>query len=719
MAKRLQIPRALSIVHRFVKQYALLMAWLAGHAVAEMDVAPSFNKKDSIGDLVFIQGAIVEGITLPAASGGNINPDINQGELSDYSFDPARLPPGLTFNRFTRVLSGIPTFAAKKRSYRLWIHDDDENWAITDADFLQFSIEITGKDGQIRDPLPHATQDAQPTYPVDFSASFESELQWFDKHRAPAFSKASVWNLSAWRGERVHRQILVVGSGAQDRLSISASDLESTEGHRIPAEAVSFRYPNFVIGDVESRDCEGFEERSEVSLLSDALGNTPEDLPRSYPSMIWAWLDVPHDAAPADYVGEIRIDSRSGAQTRLRIMLRVVPWTVPPPSERRFHLDLWQFPVSILDRLRDANPMRTPAPWSEAHYALLEPFYQYLAGLGQRASSTYIKEGAMGAPSMIRWMSSAGGKSWTFDYSAFDRHVERLAAWGIDSQINAFSVVGWNKDDIPFWDSDTSEHKVFHAPVGSQMYNALWNTFLTDFKRHLREKGWFEKTVLYMDEVPQEQMEAAVALIRFNDEAWKIGLAYGHAPDARVVRSLYDVSGYYESEIDVQTYDHQLTTFYTSCSLTRPNNYVAADADPADMAALPWYAMAREHDGYLRWAFDNWKSYDPLDLRDGKFTAGDFSFVYRSSNDLDMTVVPSVRSELLRDGIEDFEKLMELRQTLAGCGDGSARLVALREAVGAFTTEALMAGHAEALLAKGRALIERLSSEIDPLDCPG
>lgn len=703
---------------RYCKWFVLFIACCAvGRAAAEADTAPSFDRKAHIGDLVFVTGTAITEIRLPGASGGNINPDINHGELSDYSFDPERLPPGITFNRRTRVLSGIPTLAAKKRTYHLWVHDDDQNWAVADGDSLRFTIEVTSGNSKERAPVSGTADDARNAYPSQLSASFESELQWFDKQHAPVFSNTTVWNQTAWRGERIHRQILVVGSGARDSLSVSGEDLESAGGHRISAEAVNFRYPNFVIGDVEARDCEGYAERSEVSRLSDALADAPEDdLPRFYPSMIWAWVDVPADAIPGDYVGDISIALPSREQTGLQIMLRVLPWTMPAPSQRRFHLDLWQFPVSILDRFHDANPVLRLAPWSEPHYALLEPFYRYLADLGQAAVTTYIKEGTMGAPSMIRWISGNGGESWTFDYSAFDRHVERLAAWGIQDQINAFSTVGWNKDDIPFWDSDSEEHKAFYAPVGSQVYNALWNTFLTDFKRHLREKGWFEKTVLYMDEVPQAQMEAAISLIRYNDEAWKIGLAYGHAPDDRVVRSLYDISGYFESEIDVQTYDHQLTTLYTSCSLMRPNNYVAADADPADMAALPWYVMAREHDGYLRWAFDNWKSYDPLDLRDGKFTAGDFSFVYRSSNDLDMTLIPSVRSELLRDGIEDFEKLLKLRHRLALCGD-SAALLKLRQVIAAFTTEALMAGQAEALLIRGRELIDSLSHKIDPLNC--
>ena len=690
----------------------LLAAVCGGRAIAQADTAPRFARNAQIGDLVFVRGEPIANITMPAATGGDIDAGINAGELSDYSFDPVRLPEGLTFDRFTRVISGAPRWTLGKRTYHLWVHDDDENWSTGDADSLRFTIEVVSGE-----PPPSSADEAATPMPAEFSASFESEFQWFNRDRLPRFSGVSALRSAAWRGERIQRQILVAGRGSQDALSVDAGDLRSSRGGAIPASAVSFRYPHFVIGDIEARGCGAYPERFQAAHLADALaGEPPRRLPRSYPSMIWMAIDVPDEAHSGNYAGTVTISSRSGDVSILDIALEVQPWSVPPVSERRFHLDLWQFPVSMLDRYNDAHPRRRIDPWSEEHYRLLEPFYRYLAWLGQRAVTTYIKDGAQGAPSMIRWIALDNGERWQFDYAAFDRHVERLAGWGIDSQISAFSPVGWNNSEIPFWDEASDEQKVFNAPLGSQTYNALWNLFLTDFKSHLIEKGWFEKTVLYMDEVPQDEMEAAIGLIRYNDANWKIGLAYGHAPDDRVIRSLYDVSGYYESEIDVGTYDHQLTTFYTSCTLTRPNNYVAANANPADMAAMPWYAMARGHDGYLRWAFDHWTLHEPLDLRDGSHTAGDFSFVYRSSNDANMTVVPSVRSELLHDGIEDFEKLIVLQEAMRRC-DRPDLLDELGETIESFSTDALISGAAPDLLSGARAALEGFAKHPGLADC--
>ena len=62
------------------------------------------------------------------------------------------------------------------------------------------------------------------------------------------------------------------------------------------------------------------------------------------------------------------------------------------------------------------------------------------------------------------------------------------------------------------------------------------------------------------------------------------------------------------------TYPGQTSTFYTSCAQPRPNSFVAANADPADVAALPWHALQRRYDGYLRWAFDQLEVIQPAGL---------------------------------------------------------------------------------------------------------
>ena len=380
---------------------ALAIACCMGRAVAQTDSAPSFPRNTRIGDLVFVRDELISNIVLPAATGGDIDPGINAGELSDYSFDPARLPTGVE----VRSVHAGPerdahSNAGSKDVSLVGFMTTTRTGATSDGDSLEFTIEVVG-DGT--DDASFA--DGNSTLPREFSASFETEFQWFNRDRLPLFSAVTDWRATAWRGERLHRQILVAGTGSRDGLSIEASDFATKTGTMIPAEAVTLRFPQFVIGDIKARGCAEYEYRDDVAYLADALAREPPGrLPRSYPSMIWLSIDVPPDSEPGEYIGSVTINSRSSDEVMLQIALDILPWRIPPLSEGEFHLDLWQFPVSILERYRDAHPNRPIAPWSEEHFGLLEPFYRYLGELGQRTVTTYIKEGAQGAPSMIRWI---------------------------------------------------------------------------------------------------------------------------------------------------------------------------------------------------------------------------------------------------------------------------------------------------------------------------
>ena len=211
-------------------------------------------------------------------------------------------------------------------------------------------------------------------------------------------------------------------------------------------------------------------------------------------------------------------------------------------------------------------------------------------------------------------------------------------------------------------------------------------------------------------------MRSIIGLIHYNSPDWKIGLAYSHEQPADIIGSLYDVSGIFETEQRVETYAHQTTSFYTSCTQIRPNVYLAQDADPADLSAFAWYALKRGYNGYLRWAFDNWKSHDPYDLVEGRFTAGDFSLVYRSGNTKPIDIVPSVRSELLRDGIEDYEKALILQDKLKVCKH-SEQSEELRSAINNFTSRGLKAGESRQLVQNAKAKLYQISKALAENGC--
>ena len=97
----------------------LLAALLAGCDPPTRDRRPSFGGV-TIGAQVYFQGAAIPDLTLPEALGGN--------GPRRYALDPP-LPPGLTFDAATRVLSGTPTrtLGATRFTYTVQDADDDRD----------------------------------------------------------------------------------------------------------------------------------------------------------------------------------------------------------------------------------------------------------------------------------------------------------------------------------------------------------------------------------------------------------------------------------------------------------------------------------------------------------------------------------------------------------------------------------------------------------------
>ncbi len=442
--------------------------------------------------------------------------------------------------------------------------------------------------------------------PGEFAASFESGLQWFRRDVVPALSGTTHWRPVAWKDERIQQHILVGGVPPNTRIALASSALTSEAGDVIPASAVSFRYPRFVAGHTEVRSCsEEYAERNTTAHLSDALLSAAEQATSpAWPELAWMAVDIPSETPAGDYLGTVTVSAVSGenpvTQLTLQVSIQVTPWALPATEARQFHLDLWQFPISVLDRYNDANPSERIALWSDEHYALLEPTYRYLAGLGQRSVTAYIKDDALGAPSMIQWTLKRDGE-WDYDYAVFDTHVERLAEWGLDKQISAFSPVGWNWGETPYWDEATQSKKTFYAYVGSADWHEHWVHFLTDFRSHLLEKSWFDKTVLYLDESSEEDMEAVINAARAVDDNWKIGLAYvgygGKGPGEHVMSRVYDASDalwrlgstYVDSGlIEGETYRYAVDACNDGCSVSSaPVTLVAqAPAVPGAPAGL-------------------------------------------------------------------------------------------------------------------------------------
>lgn len=505
------------------------------------------------------------------------------------------------------------------------------------------------------------------------------------------------FNHVAWRGEKVFAQAVVSSEEELKDVRLSVSDLRNGKS-LIGAENIRLQFVSYVVSDLldttKYGQCGSREDKSKWGevLVADVLDiNDSMTVPAGRKQPVWMTVSVPSDARPGKYSGKLTVTSSNAKARSLNVELTVADHVLPPARDWAFHLDLWQNPYSV------ARYENVPL-WSDAHFEAMRPVMRMLAEAGQKSVTATIMsrpwngqtEDAFG--SMVTKIRRIDG-TWLYDYTIFDRWVEFMFSLGIDKQINCYSMIPWALE-FDYIDQATSSPATFQAAPGSEEYNEYWGAFIADFARHLKAKGWFEKTMIAMDERPLESMQAVLGLIRKVEPAFKISLAGNyHEP------VIYDIVDFSETFSGKQEFPESAkakrkelgltTTFYTCCAEAHPNMFVISNPDEA--AWLGWFAQAEGYDGYLRWAYNSW-TLDPLtDARFRTWPAGDCFVVYPGGRG-------SVRFSKLVEGIQDFEKVRILRSQWQKEGN-EAKLAQLTEVLKPFTSDKILEeGPAKALI---------------------
>ena len=514
------------------------------------------------------------------------------------------------------------------------------------------------------------------------------------------------FNHVAWRGEKVFAQAVV--SSEEEELKdvrLSVSDLRNGKS-LIGAENIRLQFVSYVVSDLldttKYGQCGSREDKSKWGevLVADVLDiNDSMTVPAGRKQPVWMTVSVPSDARPGKYSGKLTVTSSNAKARSLNVELTVADHVLPPARDWAFHLDLWQNPYSV------ARYENVPL-WSEAHFEAMRPVMRMLAEAGQKSVTATIMsrpwngqtEDAFG--SMVTKIRRIDG-TWLYDYTIFDRWVEFMFSLGIDKQINCYSMIPWALQ-FDYIDQATSSPATFQAAPGSEEYNEYWGAFIADFARHLKAKGWFEKTMIAMDERPLESMQAVLGLIRKVEPAFKISLAGNyHEP------VIYDIVDFSETFSGKQEFPESAkakrkelgltTTFYTCCAEAHPNMFVISNPDEA--AWLGWFAQADGYDGYLRWAYNSW-TIDPLtDARFRTWPAGDCFVVYPGGRG-------SVRFSKLVEGIQNFEKVRILRSRWQETGN-EAKLGQLTGILKSFTSETVLAEGPAKALAAAKSFLDR------------
>lgn len=534
--------------------------------------------------------------------------------------------------------------------------------------------------------------------PNDINVSFASANTRFARELPPKIDLTTEWQIKAWRGEKIQTQVLVWANRSLNNISFEVQDLKNKQGHLIKKENISVGFLKYVITDEFRNGC-GYRKANDFdsSYVADMIDTETKSviLNKNNTQPVWLSIKVPANASPGSYNGTIKIHGDK-AYT-LAITVQVLDKTLPAPNKWQYDLDLWQHPVAI-------SRVHNVSQWSPEHFSLMKKYYTMLADAGQKTITASIVNEPWGHqtyddyPSLIKWTKRKDG-TWVYDYSLFDKYIAFVMDCGIKERINCYSMVPW-KIAFTYYDESTQKEAVFTDAIGSPAYNTFWKTMLVDFTKHLKQKGWFSKTYIAMDERPMEAMKAVIKLLKETDQNWKIALAGDYHPEIEQDIDVYCVASRWDfpaATLAKRKQQGKSSTWYTCCTEPYPNGFTFSS--PAEGVWIGWYTASKNMDGYLRWAFNSWTK-DPL--ADSRFTAwpaGDTYQVYPGP-------LSSVRFEKLIEGAQDFEKIRFLRSFYTK-NKKTKELNDLNKALEIFDIKSLATTTADEMLKEVKPLLNR------------
>lgn len=528
--------------------------------------------------------------------------------------------------------------------------------------------------------------------------SFANSNVRFAREIPPEIPIQNSWNTSAWKGEKIHAQILLWTNNPINNLNIQISDLKDQKGNTIKSEYISSGIIKYVITDEFKNGCgyrkpADFDSSYVADLIDTKTKNISINAKNTQP--VWLSIKVPATAKAGIYSGTIKVSGQR--EYHLPIKIRVLDKTLPPPSAWKYDLDLWQHPAAIA-RVHQVKL------WSDEHFALMKPYYVMLANAGQKTITASIVNEPWGHqtyddyPSLIKWTKKQDG-TWVYDYSLFDKYIAFVMSTGINQRINCYSMVPW-KIAFTYWDEASQKEAVFTDAIGTPAYNAFWATMLRDFTNHLKAKNWFAKTYIAMDERPMEAMQAVIKLLKSVDPKWKIALAGEYHEEIEKDIDNYCIASKWEfpeSVLKKRKDQGKTSTWYTCCTEPYPNAF--SFSSPAEQVWMGWYTANKNMDGYLRWAYNSWTKNPLADTRFTAWPAGDTYMIYPGP-------LTSVRFEKMIEGAQDFEKIKYL-QSLYVKNQNVKALAELNEALESFNIKSLSTITADEMLQRVKPLLNK------------
>ena len=394
---------------------------------------------------------------------------------------------------------------------------------------------------------------------------------------------------------------------------------------------------------------------------------------------LWITIHVPRDTPAGDYAGEITVESDAW-EAKIPILLHVWNFALP---ERNHIETAFGFNHSLAFRYHNVST-------EEEQRQLLDLYFQSFA---EHRISPYNPTPL--DPFVVRFDPQASPPGVKIDFTRFDRAMEKV--------LETFHFTNFQLR-IQGMGGGTFHDRVEPTIAGfgesTPEYQAMFSGQVQQIEAHLREKGWLDMAYIYWFDEPEPK---DYAFVRAGMERLK-----KYAPGLRRMLTEEPVEPLYGA-VDIwcpvtPNYNHEIAElrrqhgerfwWYVCTGPKAPYCTLFIDHPATELRVWLWQTWQRKIDGILVWSTNYWTSSaafpdgfqdpyeDPMGYVSGYSTPkgvkrhwgnGDGRFIYppqiasvpgKTSGPVIAKPVSSIRWEMLREGIEDFEMLWLLRDLL-------------------------------------------------------
>jgi len=369
---------------------------------------------------------------------------------------------------------------------------------------------------------------------------------------------------------------------------------------------------------------------------------------------VWVTMKIPENAVPGEYYGEMLIQPSNSYQTKIELSVKVWNFTLTRENHLTVFADLNAGDNGLTAFYNDLNRKMF------TDYA--EFMLEHRVGTGWTLVDALIRLGEKAGINL------AGPPP--YNYPPVDEIISRLLGKGLD----AFGI---------------NRRLFVEKEPYSQEYLDNCSAYIKEFCRHLKEKGWLDKAFIWVIEEPPEE--------RYANSRTAAEMVKKACPELRraaciVSRKIPEIFiGQAEiwavnlgdwdklkEELAERQKCGETVWWITNAGGKHPYPNFFVDYPAIDCRIHFWMAWKYKIDGVMDWSANSWgsemdekysvnlkgarwpeKPWDAMTYHDHN---GDGYLIYPGP---DKKPLSSIRFEVIRDGIEDYEYLWILKQKIS------------------------------------------------------